>query len=73
LGSKSILLAPSAPVFDYSGDPNSDQFVYDNLLATLYYEIGHVMIGQLKLPPLGQEEDIADVASVLLLDALYEE
>ena len=73
IGVEKYFAGPSAPVFDYSGEPNSDQFVHDNLLATLYHEIGHAMIDQLELPLLGQEEDAADVASVFLIDALYEE
>ena len=73
IGAVKYFTDPSPRVFDYSGEPNSDQFVQDNLLATLYHEIGHAMIDQLELPLFGQEEDAADVASVFLIDALYEE
>jgi hypothetical protein len=52
---------------------NSDGFVWDNLLSVLYHELGHAIIDQLRLPLFGQEEDAADVASVLLVHALFEE
>ena len=63
-GVEKYFFGPPAPVFDYFGESNSDQFVHDNLLATRYHEIGHAMIDQLELSLLGQEKDAADVASV---------
>ena len=50
-----------------------DLFVEANLLSIFYHELGHAAIDQLGLPVFGQEEDAADVASILLIDALYEE
>ena len=64
IGVKKYFFGPPAPVFDYFGESNSDQFVHDNLLATSYHEIGHAMIDQLELSLLGQKKDAADVASV---------
>lgn len=51
----------------------TDDFVAANLLAITYHEFGHALIDILQLPVFGQEEDAADVLSVLLIDAFYEE
>jgi len=50
-----------------------DAFVEANVLTTLYHELGHAIIDVMQLPVFGQEEDGADVLSILLVDALYEE
>ncbi|WP_299831798.1 DUF4344 domain-containing metallopeptidase [uncultured Roseobacter sp.] len=50
-----------------------DDFVAANVLAILYHELGHALIDILNLPVFGQEEDAADVLSVLLIHDLYEE
>lgn len=50
-----------------------DAFVEANLLSIFYHELGHALIDILRLPVFGQEEDAADVASVLLIDAFFEE
>ena len=50
-----------------------DAFVRANVLAILYHEMGHALIDVLALPVFGQEEDAADVLSVLLINDLYEE
>ncbi|GFE48818.1 hypothetical protein So717_05710 [Roseobacter cerasinus] len=50
-----------------------DAFVEANVLAILYHEMGHALIDILQLPVFGQEEDAADVLSVLLIHDLYEE
>lgn len=48
-------------------------FVEDNLLSIFYHELGHALIHIKRLPIYGQEEDAADVLSVLLLDQFFEE
>ena len=48
-------------------------FVDSNLIAIFYHELGHAIIDILDLPVFGQEEDAADVLSVLLIDSLFEE
>lgn len=53
--------------------PHVQDFVAANLLSTFYHELAHALIHILQLPVFGQEEDAADVASVLLINALYEE
>ncbi|APX10443.1 DUF4344 domain-containing metallopeptidase [Tateyamaria omphalii] len=50
-----------------------EAFVEANLLGIFYHELGHALIDILALPVFGQEEDAADVASVLLIDGFYEE
>ncbi|WP_300036000.1 DUF4344 domain-containing metallopeptidase [uncultured Roseobacter sp.] len=50
-----------------------DAFVEANVLAILYHEMGHALIDLLALPVFGQEEDAADVLSVLLIHDLYDE
>lgn len=52
---------------------NDDAFVEANLLSILYHELGHAIIDIMALPVFGQEEDAADVASVLLIHDLFEE
>lgn len=53
--------------------PETRAFVESNLLGIFYHELGHALIHIMELPIYGQEEDAADVLSVFLLDALYEE
>ncbi|MEP4198966.1 MAG: DUF4344 domain-containing metallopeptidase [Aliishimia sp.] len=50
-----------------------DGYVESNLLSILYHELGHAIIDLAEVPIFGQEEDAADVASVLLIDMLYDE
>lgn len=46
-------------------------YVEANLLGIFYHELGHALVDVLDLPIFGQEEDAADVLSVFLLDAFY--
>lgn len=48
-------------------------YVESNLLGIFYHELGHALVDVLNLPIFGQEEDAADVLSVFLIDAFYEE
>lgn len=48
-------------------------YVEGNLLGIFYHELGHALIDILGLPIFGQEEDAADVLSIFLIDAFYEE
>ncbi|MGX9356580.1 DUF4344 domain-containing metallopeptidase [Roseobacteraceae bacterium S113] len=52
---------------------DTETFVESNILAILYHELGHALIDTMDLPVFGQEEDAADVASILLIDQLFEE
>lgn len=53
-------------------DETEDAFVEANLLGIFYHELGHALIDVMQMPLFGQEEDAADVASILLIDQLYE-
>jgi hypothetical protein len=64
-----VVAALSGPV---CADDAEDAFVEANLLGIFYHELGHAMIDLMQLPVFGQEEDAADVASILLIDALFE-
>lgn len=50
-----------------------EAYVAANLLGIFYHELGHALIDQMGLPIFGQEEDAADVLSVFLIDAFYDE
>lgn len=49
-----------------------DPFIEANLLSIFYHELGHALIDVMSLPVLGQEEDAADTASILLIDSTFE-
>jgi hypothetical protein len=51
----------------------AQDFVDANIISTLYHEFGHAIIDITQAPVLGQEEDAADILSVVLLDAFWEE
>jgi hypothetical protein len=57
------------------GETSEDTLAYveGNLLGIFYHELGHALIDVLDLPIFGQEEDAADVLSIFLIDALYED
>jgi len=48
-------------------------YVVSNLLSVFYHELGHALIDVAALPVFGQEEDAADTASILLIDAIFDE
>ena len=54
-------------------DDDRAAFVEANVLGIFYHELGHAMIDLLDLPIFGQEEDAADVASILMIDLLWED
>ncbi len=54
-------------------DEEREAFVEANLLGIFYHEFGHALIDVMALPVFGQEEDAADVASILMIHALYDE
>lgn len=47
-------------------------FVRRNLVSTFYHELAHALIDIMELPVLGQEEDAADVFSVVMVDRLFD-
>lgn len=54
-------------------DAKRFEFVRRNLISTFYHELAHALIDTMELPMLGQEEDAADVFSVVMVDRLFEE
>lgn len=64
-----LLMLPGVAV----ADEQREAFVEANLLGIFYHELGHALIDILQLPVFGQEEDAADVASILLIDGFYDE
>lgn len=50
-----------------------DAFVESNVLAIFYHELGHALIDVEEIPIFGQEEDAADVLSIFLIDAFFDE
>lgn len=66
------LLAPLATPAAAQDRTAEDIFVEANLLSVFYHEMGHALIDVMRLPVFGQEEDAADVASVLLIDAIFD-
>lgn len=48
-------------------------FVESNVLSVFYHEFGHALVDILQLPVLGQEEDAADLLSVVLTNEMWEE
>ena len=53
-------------------DEQTEVFVEANLLSIFYHELGHAIIDVAQLPVFGQEEDAADTASILLIDAIFD-
>lgn len=60
-------LAAATPAFA------DDAFVESNILGIFYHELGHALIDVEQVPIFGQEEDAADVFSIFLIDAIFEE
>ena len=48
------------------------RFVTSNLISVVYHELGHAVIDTMQVPIFGQEEDAADVFSILLIDEIFE-
>jgi hypothetical protein len=63
------LLFPTATLADEA----REQFVESNLLGIFYHELGHAVIDLEGVLIFGQEEDAADVFSIFMIDALFED
>ena len=61
------------PLSAQAEEANAAEFVEANILATFYHELGHAVIDIESVPVFGQEEDAADVFSIYMIDALFEE
>jgi len=63
------LTATSAAAYDEA----TEGYIASNVLGIFYHELGHALIDVMELPIFGQEEDAADVLSVFLIDAFFDE
>jgi len=50
-----------------------DAYVSSNIVSIFYHELGHAIIDKMSVPIFGQEEDAADVLSILMIDQVYDE
>ncbi len=48
-------------------------YVSSNIVSIFYHELGHAIIDKMSVPIFGQEEDAADVLSILMIDQVYDE
>ena len=64
-----LLALATAPA---QADEATEAFVEANLISIFYHELGHALIDVMALPVFGQEEDAADTASILLIDAIFD-
>lgn len=70
---KRILCAAALAAMPMSAMAEDSAFVEANVLGIFYHELAHALIDIEGVPIFGQEEDAADVFSILMIDALYEE
>lgn len=68
-----LFCAPNFAGAQGDGDSAREDFVTANIIAIFYHELGHALIDKLQLSVLGQEEDAADVLSVIMIDWIFEE
>lgn len=54
-------------------EENGSAFVEANVIGIFYHELAHALIDIEEVPIFGQEEDAADVFSILMIHALFEE
>lgn len=66
-----ILLAAPATA-EVPLKPDVANFVEGNILSIFYHELGHALIDIEGVPIFGQEEDAADVFSVVLTESLWD-
>lgn len=66
-------LAASLALPVHATEEEGFTFVEANILGIFYHELGHAAIHTEALPIFGQEEDAADVFSIFMIDALFEE
>ena len=55
-----------------AGASEKDGFVASNLISVFYHELGHAVIDTMQVPIFGQEEDAAEVFSILLIDEKFD-
>ncbi len=67
------LVLSAAPLAAQEPTDAQIAFVEGSVLSIFYHEFGHALIDILRLPVLGQEEDAADILSVVLTNTLWKE
>ncbi len=72
-----LLMMPVLGFSQQAGSERTDEsqaaFIEANLLSIFYHEFGHAIIDLMEVPIYGQEEDAADVVSVMLIDRFFDE
>ncbi|MDZ7904565.1 MAG: DUF4344 domain-containing metallopeptidase [Cypionkella sp.] len=66
-------VAGPSSAYELPDDEKAASFIWSNVIATFYHELGHALIDVLELPVLGREEDAADSLSALLIHQIWEE
>ena len=61
-----------AGIGNIAGASEEEDFVTLNLISVFYHKLGHVVVDTMQVPIVGQEEDAADVFSILLIDEIFE-
>lgn len=69
----SILACACLPISAAAQEDPAADFVAANIIGIFYHELGHALIDIEGVPIFAQEEDAADVFSIYLIDALYED
>ena len=57
---------------NFAGASEEDGFVTSNPISVVYHELGHAVIDTMQVPIFGQEEDAANVFSILLIDEKFD-
>lgn len=71
---RSLLLSAAFAIPSYAVSAQEESsFIEANILGIFYHELGHAVIHIEEVPIFGQEEDAADVFSIFMIDALFEE
>ncbi|SUZ32293.1 hypothetical protein ROE7235_02049 [Roseibaca ekhonensis] len=68
-----VAILSAAQAFAATAQTDEDAFVEANILGIFYHELGHAVIDIESVPIFGQEEDAADVFSILFIDWFFEE
>jgi hypothetical protein len=67
-----VAILSAAQAFAATAQTDEDAFVEANILGIFYHELGHAVIDIESVPIFGQEEDAADVFSILFIDWFFE-
>lgn len=68
-----LAIALAAPAAAQDVSPGVQAFVQGNALSIFYHELGHALVDLEEVPIFGQEEDAADVFSVVMTVEVFDE